>query len=132
MLGTFGLSRLRCLRHNFLGKWLRGSLLNWALYAKVSMKYLFITLLSLTLIACVDDGYLRGHVEPSQDGETYFGVIDNNGGKCGPILVDGKAWEVPLGEVAQIESGEHIIHCGISISFVIPNGVVFKFDYWGP
>lgn len=96
------------------------------------MKYIFIILVSLTLIACGDDGSLRGQVEPSQDGKTYFGVIDNNGGKCGLLLLDGKPWELPLGEVAEIKPGEHIIHCGASISFVVPKGVVFKFDYWGP
>tara|TARA_Y100000588_G_C13536116_1_gene619941 strand:+ start:221 stop:532 length:312 start_codon:yes stop_codon:yes gene_type:complete len=102
------------------------------LYAKESMKYLFTILLSLTLIACSDDEYLRGQVESSLDGKTYFGVIDNNGGKCGPLLLDGKPWELLLGEVAEIVPGEHIIHCGASISFVVPKGVVFKFDYWGP
>lgn len=96
------------------------------------MKYLFIFSLIFTLIARKDDGYLRGEVEPSQDGKTYFGVIDNNGGNCGPLLLDAKAWELPLGEVSEVEPGEHIIHCGSSISFVIPKGVVFQFDYWGP
>ncbi|NKC20211.1 hypothetical protein CWC29_015520 [Pseudoalteromonas sp. S4498] len=69
------------------------------------MKYLFIVSLIFALIACKGDGYLRGEVEPSQDGNTYFGVIDNNGGNCGPLLLDGKAWELPLGEVSEIESG---------------------------
>jgi len=103
-----------------------------ALYAKESMKYLFLIFLNLTLIACSNDGHLRGQVEPSSDGNTYFGVIDNNGGECGPLLLDGKHWELAVGEVAEIDPGVHTIHCGASISFVVPKGVVFKFDYWGP
>ncbi|WP_425640781.1 hypothetical protein ACPUEK_11055 [Marinomonas gallaica] len=96
------------------------------------MKYKILTFLSLILIACSDDGYLRGQVEPSHDGKTYFGVIDNNGGNCGALLLDRKAWDLPLGEVAEIQPGEHIINCGAPISFFIPEGVIFKFDYWGP
>ncbi|KZN43271.1 hypothetical protein N474_22895 [Pseudoalteromonas luteoviolacea CPMOR-2] len=96
------------------------------------MKYLLIILLSFSLVACIGDEHLRGQVEPSQDGKTYFGIVDDNGGRCGSLLFDGKPWDLPLSEVVEIEAGEHTIYCGASISFIVPEGVVFKFDYWGP
>ncbi len=83
------------------------------------------------LTAC-DDGHLRGAVTPSEDGKTYFGVIDDNGGHCGPIMLDGREWTRPIGEVAEIPPGRHTISCGAEISFDVPDGVVFLFDYWGP
>lgn len=88
-------------------------------------------LFAMGSVAC-DDGYLRGDVSPSPDGKSYFGVIDDNGGRCGPIKVDGKDWALPMGQVSVIEPGNHTIECGADMSFTIPSGVVFKFDYWGP
>ncbi|WP_032096124.1 MULTISPECIES: hypothetical protein [unclassified Alteromonas] len=79
-----------------------------------------------------DDGFLRGNVKPSEDGLTYFGVLDDNGGHYGQLLLDGQRWELTLGKVALIEPGEHILQCGASITFTIPEGIVYKFDYWGP
>lgn len=96
------------------------------------MKGITIILFATLLQSCTDDGHLRGAVEPSKDGKTYFGIIDDNGGHCGPMLLDGKPWKLPLGEVALIEPGKHELECGGSISLIIPEGVIFKFDYWGP
>lgn len=83
------------------------------------------------LVAC-DDGHLRGAVSESPDGRTYFGVIDDNGGHCGPLTVDGAVWPHPIGQVVVFEPGTHTISCGGEISFTVPAGTVFKFDYWGP
>ena len=85
----------------------------------------------LFLSGC-DDGHLRGKVTESSDGETYFAVIDNNGGHCGPILLDGIEWIHPVGEKAKIIPGRHTIKCGSTISFEVPSGVLYEFDYWGP
>ena len=87
--------------------------------------------LALTASAC-DDGHLRGSVTPSSDGKTYLAVVDDNGGRCGPINVDGKLWTRRIGEAGPVEPGIHRIECGTEIRFTIPPGVVFKFDYWGP
>jgi hypothetical protein len=93
-----------------------------------------VALLILTTLAAVacDDGSLRGAVSKSADGKTYFSVIDDNGGKCGQIKVDGIAWHHPIQKVVQFEPGRHTISCGAEIAFIVPAGVVFKFDYWGP
>ncbi len=88
--------------------------------------------LALSLCAGCDDGHLRGEVSKSSDGRTYFGVIDNNGGQCGPLKVDGVLWPHPIGKVVPFEPGTHTISCGGEITFTVPAGVVFKFDYWGP
>ena len=32
---------------------------------------------------------LRGRSTPSKDGQTYLVIADDNGGKCGPMRVDG-------------------------------------------
>jgi hypothetical protein len=83
------------------------------------------------LFGC-SDGSLRGKVQPSSDGKTYFAVADDNGGRCGPILLDGVAWPHPTGAYAEIPPGRHTISCGIDISFEVPAGTRFAFDYWGP
>lgn len=75
---------------------------------------------------------LRGSYKPSSDGSTYLAVIDNNGGHCGPILIDGKVWPYRIGDAGRIKPGRHTISCGTEIQFDIPNGVVYSFDYWGP
>jgi hypothetical protein len=86
------------------------------------------------LAVCVGCNHsdLRGSTTPSKDGYTYLAVVDDNGGKCGPIKVDGKVWPYSIGQAGRVESGSHTIQCGGSIQFDIPKGVVFKFDYWGP
>lgn len=87
--------------------------------------------IGLSCAGC-DDGFLRGAVEQSRDGATYLAVIDDSGGGCGPIKVDGKVWQLPIGVPGAIEPGSHTIECGITLSFEIPAGVIFRFDYWGP
>jgi len=86
---------------------------------------------TLVLIGC-NDRHLRGSVKASQDGGTYLAVADDNGGQCGPIKVDGAPWPHKLKVAAPIRPGTHTIECGTSLSFEIPPGVVFSFDYWGP
>ena len=83
------------------------------------------------MYSCGDD-HLRGSVKPSQDGKTYLKISNDNGGKCGDILVDGKVWNYKINEPGLIEPGMHKIFCGAEIEFEIPKGVVFSFDYWGP
>ena len=78
-----------------------------------------------------DDGYLRGSVTFSEDGETYLSVEDDNGGRCDSIFVDGKFWRYKVNEVGPIAPGIHTIECGTEIDFSIPKGVIFHFDYWG-
>jgi len=87
--------------------------------------------LVITTLSGCDDGYLRGSVERSPDGNTYLAIVDDNAG-CSPIMVDGAVWEHEIGEPALISPGTHIVECGTGSSFVIPQGVIFKFDYWGP
>ena len=88
-------------------------------------------LASIALTSC-DDGHLRGSVVPSKDGGTYLAVVDDNGGACGPMLLDGNLWPYKIGEPGPVSPGRHRIECGGLIEFDIPQGVVFKFDYWGP
>jgi hypothetical protein len=84
----------------------------------------------IVLAAC-GNRVLRGSVSPSSDGKTYLAVVDDNGGHCGPLLFDGKAWPYKIGEQGIVVPGRHRIQCGGWIEFDIPQGVVFKFDYWG-
>ncbi len=77
---------------------------------------------------------LRGKSVPSPDGKTYLVVDDNNGGSCGPIQVDGRAWPFPLHTPGPIEPGVHKIQCGTSggAEFEIKAAHTFHFNYWGP
>ena len=86
---------------------------------------------SCTLVGC-GDNHLRGSVVNSEDGKTYLAVVDDNGGNCGPILLDGKPWPHKINELGIVSPGRHRIECGGSVEFDIPQGVIFKFDYWGP
>lgn len=83
------------------------------------------------LVGC-GDSHLRGSVEPSRDGKTYLIVADDNGGGCGPILLNGKPWPHDIGVAGEIAPGIQTIECGGSMQFDVPQGVVFTFDYWGP
>jgi hypothetical protein len=87
--------------------------------------------ITLGLAACTIRE-VRGSLSPSPDGKTYLAVVDDNGGKCGPIMVDGKVWPYPIGRAGPVEPGDHTIACGTKIRFTIPQGAVLKFDYWGP
>jgi hypothetical protein len=89
------------------------------------------TALSLFCVACSQRD-LRGSFAASKDGKTYLAVVDDNGGQCGPLTVDGKPWSHPIGEAGLVNPGRHKIRCGLAIEFDIRPGVVYKFDYWGP
>ena len=83
-------------------------------------------------VACTNRP-LRGTADKSQDGRTYLVVMDDNGGHCGPVKIDRKVWAYTVGQAGRIEPGRHTIECGGGeIQFDIPQGVIFKFDYWGP
>jgi hypothetical protein len=88
----------------------------------------------VALISGCDDGHLRGSIEQSEDGKTYFAVTDDNGGFCGYVKLDGTEWTHAVGELAEIEPGPHMLECGPGgkYAFDVPPGVVFRFDYWGP
>lgn len=90
-----------------------------------------VLLLLATLLGC-EERPLRGSIMASADGKTYLAIVDDNGGHCGPIKVDGRTWMHRIGEVAPISPGTHTITCGTEIKFDIPRGVTFRFDYWGP
>jgi hypothetical protein len=88
--------------------------------------------LSILALANCRENTLRGSYIPSKDGNTYLIISDDNGGKCGPIIIDGKHWEHKINEEGQIAPGVHTIECGGEIQFKIPSGTVFSFAYWGP
>jgi hypothetical protein len=93
--------------------------------------------LALFLVAVVgvigcQDRELRGYSDRSPDGRTYLVVDDDNGGGCGPILLDGKPWPHAIHSAGPVEPGRHVIACGGDISFSIEPGTTYHFDYWGP
>ncbi len=94
-------------------------------------RLIWLALLVMTSVGCADRD-LRGSYERSSDGKTYLAILDNNGGGCGPIFLDGEEWRHPIGQAAQIEPGQHTISCGGDIGFTVPAGVIYRFDYWGP
>ena len=101
------------------------------------MRKIILTVTSLIIglfiiLYFASNSYLRGSVSSSSNGKTYLSILDDNGGKCGPIFVDDKIWEHPLKKKALISPGKHKIKCGTEIEFKIPKGVLFEFNYWGP
>ena len=75
---------------------------------------------------------LRGRSTPSKDGQTYLVIADDNGGKCGPMRVDGAVWPHAIGAPGRIAPGTHVIACGGDVSVRVDSGQTFRFDYWGP
>ncbi len=88
-------------------------------------------LAAVATIACSKRD-LRGRAVASPDGRTYLAVEDDNGGACGPILVDGRRWPHPIHVPGEIGPGRHVIECGTKIELEIPAATTFHFDYWGP
>ena len=93
---------------------------------------MFVAFVSVLFSTACRDSDLRGSFAASKDGKTYLAVVDDNGGHCGRIKVDGKVWSYPIGQAGPIDAGHHTIECGGEISFDIRKGVVYKFKYWGP
>ena len=93
-----------------------------------------LTFLSAHVRGTVWDFETRGALVFSEDGKTYLVVDDDNGGQCGSISIDGGAWPYPIHKQGPIEPGTRQIECGGSgkIEFVIPQGVIYHFVYWGP
>lgn len=96
------------------------------------MRQMVLIVAAAVLLAACSERPLRGSADPSPDGRTYLAVVDNNGGGCGPVRVDGQVWSHKFGEAAPISPGKHTIECGAPIKFEIPQGVTFRFNYWGP
>jgi hypothetical protein len=101
--------------------------------ARASSLICLVVLISVVLLgsACHQRN-LRGSFAASQDGQTYLAIVDDNGGNCRSVRIDGQPWLHRVGEAGQISPGDHTISCNGDISFNIPSGVVYKFDYWGP
>jgi hypothetical protein len=89
-------------------------------------------LVALLMLAGCTGRELRGRSSASPDGETYLVVADANGGKCGPLLVDGAVWPHAVGEAGRISPGEHVVACGTDVSVRVDPGQTFRLDYWGP
>jgi hypothetical protein len=104
----------------------------WPIQTAQRIAYVLLLAVAFTIVTACGEGNLRGRWEKSTDGKTYLAVVDDNGGKCGPLLVDGKPWPYKIGEPGPISPGRHNIECGAGLAFEIPEGVVFRFDYWGP
>ena len=90
-----------------------------------------VVLLLAALTAC-SGGHLRGQVSESADGKTYFALLDDAGGSCARVMLDGVRWPHPVGAYAEIEPGMHVIECHGEIALEVPAGTRFGFDYWGP
>ncbi len=99
---------------------------------KLIIKHFAIQILFLLVISCTSNQNLRGYSKVSTDEKTYLVIEDNNGGECGPILIDGKVWPHKINALGIISPGTHIIKCGGEIEFEIEKGTIFYFNYWGP
>jgi hypothetical protein len=62
-----------------------------------------VALLILCLACNRTHSQLRGSFAQSQDGKTYLAVVDDKGGHCGSIKVDGKVWSYSIGQAGRIE-----------------------------
>jgi len=92
---------------------------------------LSIIIFSFLVFGCAEYE-LRGKVTQSEDGKTYLVVLDDNGGKCGPITLNGVLWPYPLGVAGKVKPGGKILKCGATIGFDVRKGTTFHVTYWGP
>jgi hypothetical protein len=88
-----------------------------------------VTLLVITACGAHD---LRGESSPSPDGKTYLIIADDNGGKCGPLLVDGAVWPHTINSPGEVRPCRHVIACGTDISVQVDSMTTYRFTYWGP
>jgi hypothetical protein len=96
----------------------------------------WIVVVAVILAGC-DARSLRGSMSASDDGSTYLVIADDNGGGCDAIKVDGRVWGYALERAGPIAPGAHVVECSVGnsaagISIVVPDGMIFRFDYWGP
>ena len=75
---------------------------------------------------------LRGRSTPSENGGTYLVIADDNGGRCGPLHVDGVPWPHAVGAPGAVRPGEHVVECGTKITIRVDSATTFRLDYWGP
>jgi hypothetical protein len=98
-----------------------------------AVRYPRLALLGLVAtIGCTRDDDIRGESERSPDGGTYLIIADDNGGQCGPMLVDGAVWPHRIDEPGPVRPGPHVIACGTEMSVQVDSGHTYRFDYWGP
>ncbi len=91
--------------------------------------------LGVLLVGACRGQDIRGKAVPSPDGQTYLVVDDDNGGHCGPLVVDGRAWLHGTHDPGSIVPGLHRIACGDTagyLAFEVGAGRTYHFDYWGP
>ena len=104
--------------------------------ARVVTPHVAMVIVAAGMACCGEpvDGDLRGSVSDSVDGKTYLAIMDDNGGLCGPMIVDGEVWPHAIGQPGPVEPGRHTLGCGSpdGMSLAIPAGKLFEFDYWGP
>ncbi len=97
------------------------------------MRALLLGCVAAGLVGCCEGvSDLRGCAVATQDGRTYLVVDDDNGGKCGPLLVDGQPWPYAIHAPGEISAGAHTIECGADVEIDVPAGTTYHFDYWGP
>ena len=101
------------------------------------LKVSSILILFFIVCSCSINQCLRGKISKSKDDFSYLVIVDNNGGLCGELYVDGKKWLSDINQKTKIELGTHYISCGDSlkensVEFKIPSKSIFYFDYWGP
>ena len=103
------------------------------LHLRDSVKRFLIALglVVVALGACAREP-LRGRASQSADGGTYLVVADNNGGACGPILLDGAPWAFAIDSAGPVTPGVHRLACGTEVEFSVDSGTTFRFNYWGP
>ena len=87
--------------------------------------------IGVAICACASEP-LRGSATQSADGRTYLVVADDNGGACGPILLDGTQWAFAIDSAGPVTPGVHRIACGSEVEFSVDSGTTFRFNYWGP
>lgn len=64
------------------------------------------------------------------DDRPYFEVFDGPGRACDVVKFDGVAWSHPNGVAIAISEGKHQFQCGGDvITFAIPKGMIYKFDF---
>lgn len=96
----------------------------------------WIVLVAVTATGC-DARSLRGSMAASEDGGSYLVIADDNGGGCDAIKVDGSLWGYALERAGPVAPGTHVLECSVGnsaagISIIVPDGMTFTFDYWGP
>jgi hypothetical protein len=86
--------------------------------------FIFLLFVSFFLISCGQLHEIEFSTVPSNDGQTYILIKDDNNESCHPLVVNGKRWEHPYNIPVSVSPGIYKLTCKLNeLEITIEQGV---------